>query len=187
MSLRDLLRADLERHHRLLAGADAAPPGTARMWLGVLSPRFMPVFLCRVAHALHTKGLAPLSKLVALLNFVVFGIEIAARCPIGPGLFFPHTQGTVIGARSIGANATIFQGVTLGAREMDFLYEASRRPALGDDVTVGAGAKILGGISIGSGSRIGANAVVLDSVPDDALAAGVPARVLTPHRKEAAE
>jgi serine O-acetyltransferase len=117
-----------------------------------------------------------LAKLVSLINFFLFGIEIAVRCPIGRGFFLPHTQGTVIGAWSIGDNATVFQGVTLGARELDHSYVESSRPVLLDDVTVGSGAKVLGGIRIGSRVRIGANSVVLSDLPNDVIAVGAPAR-----------
>lgn len=113
-----------------------------------------------------------------MLNFSLFGIAIVVRCPIGKGLFLPHTQGTVIGAYAIGKNATIFQGVTLGTREVDFSYRESSRPTVGDHVTIGSGAKVLGGLTLGAGSHIGANAVVLESVPTHVAAAGVPARVL---------
>ncbi len=135
----------------------------------MLAPRFAPVLLCRLAHWLHLNRLGPLAKLASLINFTFFGIEIAVRCPIGKGLFFPHTQGTVIGAARIGENATIYHGVTLGARDLDLGYSDAKRPALADDVLVGAGAKILGGITIGSGARIGANALVMQSIPPAAL------------------
>jgi len=171
------LAADLRRAYSLAHGCDN-PPSSWRLWLGLFSPRFAPVLLCRIAYFFHCLGLGPIARLVSLLNFFLFGIEIAVRCPIGKGLYFPHTQGTVIGAWSIGENATIFQGVTLGALEVDFSYLESSRPKLGDNVIVGSGAKILGGISLGTGSRIGANAVVLESVPPHVLAAGIPARVL---------
>lgn len=173
-----LLRADLLRQHGLLHGASATPPRGLRLWLGMASPRFVPVLLCRIAHALHCSGLGPLAKAVSLLNFFAFGIEIAVRCPIGPGLFLPHTQGTVIGAWRVGANATIFQGVTLGAREVDFTYTERSRPTLGHGVTVGAGAKVLGGLTLGDAARVGANSVVLADVPAGALAVGAPARVI---------
>ncbi len=177
-ALATLLRADLLRQHALLHGDAAPSPRGARLWLGMASPRFVPVLLCRIAHALHCRGLGPVAKAVSLLNFFAFGIEIAVRCPIGPGLFLPHTQGTVIGAWRVGANATIFQGVTLGAREVDFTYTERSRPTLGDGVTVGAGAKVLGGLTLGDGARVGANSVVLADVPPGALAVGAPARVV---------
>ncbi|MGR9578169.1 serine O-acetyltransferase [Pandoraea sputorum] len=181
-SLRQYLRADLLRYRFLVTGVQVnASPG---LWLHMLSPRFAPVLLCRCAFRLQSWHLGPLAKIVSLLNFVVFGIEISPRCPIGKGVFFPHTQGTVIGAKSVGENATIFQGVTLGAKELDIGYSEDARPVLGDDVIVGAGAKLLGGISIGHRARVGANAVVVESVPEGALAVGVPAKVVVPRDVE---
>lgn len=148
------------------------------LWLGIFSPRFLPVLLCRLAHWFYCFHLEPVAKLISLLNFFLFGIEVAVRCPIGKGLFLPHTQGTVIGAWCIGANATIFQGVTLGAREVDFSYQESSRPTVGDCVTIGAGAKVLGGVILGSGSSIGANAVVLSDVGPGLVAVGIPAKTI---------
>jgi serine O-acetyltransferase len=170
------LAADLHRARVLLHGSADGVSGL-RLWLGVFSPRFVPVLLCRVAHFFYCLKLAPVAKVFSLLNFFFFGIEIAVQCRVGKGLFLPHTQGTVIGAYSIGENATIFQGVTLGARELDFSFLESSRPFVGDDVTIGSGAKVLGGLTLGSGSRIGANAVVLESIPANVAAAGVPARI----------
>lgn len=172
------LAADLRRQWGLVNGTDKPIPSGMTLWFGLVAPRFVPVLLCRLAHWFYLKGLSPFAKLVSLLNFFLFGIEIAVRCPIGPGLFFPHTQGTVIGAWQIGANATIFQGVTLGAKEVDFSYSEQGRPSLGDDVTIGSGAKIIGGVLLGNGSRVGANAVVLDDIPPGALVVGIPARVM---------
>ena len=169
------LAADLRRYSRTVS--PGATP-TWRMWLLLPTPRVAPVFLCRLAHQFYRWRLGPVAKILSLINFVIFGIEIAVRCPIGPGLLLPHTQGTVIGARKIGANATIFQGVTLGAKEMDFEFHADRRPELGDDVTVGSGAKVLGGIVVGNGARIGANTVVSESLAPHALAVGGAMRVI---------
>jgi serine O-acetyltransferase len=171
------LAADLRRARALLYGVEVSV-SDLQLWLGLFSPRFLPVLICRLAHFFYRLKLGFLAKLFSLLNFFFFGIEIAARCPIGKGLFMPHTQGTVIGAWSIGENATIFQGVTLGAREVDFSYSKSSRPTVGDNVTIGSGAKILGGLKLGSGSRIGANAVVLNDIGLGMLAVGVPAKVL---------
>jgi serine O-acetyltransferase len=171
------LAADLHRARVLLHGT-SDEVSSLRLWLGIVSPRFLPVLLCRLAHTFYCMRLGLIAKALSLLNFFLFGIEIAVRCPIGRGLFLPHTQGTVIGAFSIGENVTIFQGVTLGAREVDFLYQESSRPTVGDNVTIGSGAKVLGGVILGSGSRIGANAVVLNDVAPFLLAVGVPAKVI---------
>lgn len=175
--LTDFLRADLLRARELTKSQTLGISGL-QLWVGVLSPRFLPVALCRVSYFLYLRKLIALAKLVSLCNFVLFGIEIAVQCRIGKGFFLPHTQGTVIGAYQIGENAVIFQGVTLGARELDFGYQESSRPILGDGVIVGAGAKVLGPVKVGSGSRIGANAVVLESIPANVLAVGIPARVI---------
>ena len=172
-----LLRADLLRQHALLYTGAATPPVGWRLWLGILSSRFIPVLLCRLAHALYRRRLSPLAKMVSLINFFAFGIEISVRCPIGPGLFLPHTQGTVIGAWRIGSNATIFQGVTLGAKEIDFTYTEHSRPTLGDGVTIGSGAKVLGGIALGDNVRVGANSVVLANILANSLAVGIPAHI----------
>ena len=172
--LRRSLRADLEVACRLRG---RQPATQFSLWAGIISPRFLPVLLCRIAHKFHIINLGPIAKLISLLNFFLFGIEIAVRCPIGPGLFLPHTQGTVIGAKSIGANVTIYQGVTLGAREIDFSYGDDDRPIIGNNVVIGSGAKVIGGLMVGDMARIGANAVVLESVPANALAIGVPAKI----------
>lgn len=176
-SLGAYLAADLRRARELLHGS-ADHAGGLRLWLGIFSPRFVPVLLCRLAHYFYRLRLAAFAKAVALLNFFLFGIEIAVRCPIGKGLFLPHTQGTVIGAWSIGENATIFQGVTLGAKELDFSYQESSRPRVGNGVTIGAGAKIIGAVTLGSYSRVGANAVVLSDVSPYSLVVGIPAKAV---------
>ena len=169
------LAADLKRAAFLME-LNASSPWT--FFKVFFTPRFVPVFLCRLAHFFYLVGIKPFAKLVSLLNFLIFGIEIASRCEIGPGLYFPHTQGIVIGALSIGSNATIYHGVTLGALEVNFAYSSAMRPTIGNNVLIGSGAKILGGITVGDNVRVGANAVVLDSVPSNTLAVGVPAKII---------
>jgi serine O-acetyltransferase len=142
------------------------------------SPRFGCVVLVRIAHALNANGWRRSAKLVSLSNFLAFGIEVPARLAIGPGLVIPHTHGTVIGASHIGANVTIYQQVTLGAKLADFAFDPTKRPHVEDGVTITAGAKILGPVRLGAGCTIGANAVVLHDVPARAIAVGVPARVI---------
>jgi serine O-acetyltransferase len=158
----------------LIAGQTGRP---LRPWR-ILSPRFLPVVLLRLASALHRRRLRPLGKLVSLVNFLVFGIEVPASLVIAGGLVLPHTIGTVLGARAIGANVTIFHQVTLGATTADFAYDPDKRPLIEDDVTIGVGAKVLGKLVLGRGCTIGANAVVLQSVPAGATAVGIPARVV---------
>ena len=177
MTLKAILFADLKRQY-VIGGQlerQATLPGLLK---SSFSPRFMPVVLFRLSHFFFQRRLSPFAKLFGLINFVLFGLEIAARCEIGPGLYFPHTQGTVIGANKIGENATIYHNVTFGAREIDLDYSVSSRPSIGDDVIVGAGAKILGPVTVGSGARVGANAVVVEDVPAGATVVGIPARIV---------
>lgn len=151
------------------------PPGK-RNFLHSFSPRFAPVVLIRTAQCLHRAGWHRLAKIPALLNFVLFGIEVPPRIPIGPGLVLMHTQGTVLGAASIGENVTIYHQVTIGAVEMDFAYTPILRPVVGDDVVIGVGAKVLGALTLGDGCVIGANAVVVKDVPTRHVAMGIPAK-----------
>lgn len=120
-----------------------------------------------------------LPKLLTYLNIVLFGIEVTPRCEIGPGVFFPHTSGTVIGAATIGANAIIYHGVTLGAKKLGSEFDPANRPEVGDSVVLGAGSKILGGITIGDNVIVGANSVVVRSVPPNKTVAGIPAREIS--------
>lgn len=173
--LSQLLDADWARLNTL-AGA---PPQQRRL-LDSFSPRFAPVALVRTAQSLHASGWPRLAKFPALVNFVLFGIEVPPRIPIGPGLVLMHTQGTVLGAATIGANVTLYHQVTLGAVEMDFSYTPSLRPIVGDGVIIGVGAKVLGGLTLGHDSMVGANAVVLKNVPPGHVAVGIPAENLAP-------
>lgn len=176
-SISDLLKADVARQAVLFG--DQHPKRGVRMWLSMLSPRFLPVLLYRLSHFFYSKNLHRVAKVFSLINFLLFGIEIATACRIGPGLFFPHTHGTVIGAMSIGSNAVIYQGVTLGAKDLDFTYDAAHRPVVGNDVILGAGSKVLGGVSLGNSVVVAANAVVLKSFSDDLVVGGVPAKILS--------
>jgi len=104
------------------------------------------------------------------------GIEIHPAAKIGKGLVIDHGMGVVIGETTeIGDNCTIYQGVTLGGTGKD---TGKRHPTLGDNVLVGAGAKVLGPFKVGDNSRIAANAVVLTEIPENSTAVGVPARVV---------
>jgi serine O-acetyltransferase len=171
------LRADLTRARGLLNGDYSSPSGL-RLWLGLLSFRFLPILLYRFSYLFYSLNIKSIAKLFSFINFFFFGIEISIRCHIGRGLFFPHTHGTVIGAWNIGENVTIFQGVTIGARELDFDYKEENRPKIQDGVIIGAGAKVIGGVTVGFNARIGANAVVIEDVPPSSLAVGVPARII---------
>lgn len=171
------MKSDLERLY-YYRGETAGKVTSFAVLRNFLSPRFAPTAIIRVAHALYKKGHPMLAKVASSLNFFLFEIEMAVRCEVGPGLCIAHTGGIVLGARAIGRNVTIYHGVTIGAKEMDVAYTPDKRPLVGDHVVIGAGAKILGGISIGDNSVIGANAVVTRDIPPDSVAGGIPARVI---------
>lgn len=172
MRLRDYLDADWARLCVL-----SSPEPRKRKASDTLHPRFVPVVLLRCAQVLHASGWRRASKFFSLMNVILFGMEVPASLAIGPGLILTHTHGIVLGAASIGCNVTIYQQVTLGALEADFRFDLSLRPTVEDDVVLAAGAKVLGSVRVGSGSTVGANAVVLCDVPSQHIAVGVPARV----------
>jgi serine O-acetyltransferase len=171
LKLKEYLNADWARLCALLG-----KPGTPRRLISHFGPRFAPVTILRFAQVAHVHGYFRLAKLFSLTNFILFNLEVPARLHIGPGIVIPHPQGTVLGACSIGENATIFHQVTLGGRVADFEYDPNKRPRVGDNVTISVGAKILGPLQLGDGCVIGANAVVLRDVPPASIAVGVPAK-----------
>jgi serine O-acetyltransferase len=178
--LRQLLYSDLARQAELEA-RPFARPGVLRLLRRLLHHRFLPIVLCRVSRAALLCKIPVLPALLTYLNIVFFGLEVSPRCEIGPGIFFPHSAGTVVGAWRIGSNVTIFQGVTLGSKELDMGFDSRLRPDVGDNVVLGAGAKILGGIHIGDNVTVGANSVVVNSVDAHCTVVGIPARQLRNH------
>jgi serine O-acetyltransferase len=177
MSLRQLLYADLARQYEL-EGSPGRKPNFLRFLARVLHFRFLPNVICRLSRAAYLAQLPLIPHLFTYLNIVLFGLEVTPKCEIGPGVFFAHAVGTVVGAARLGANVTLFQGVTLGAKELAPMFDPSTRPVVGDNVMLGAGCKVLGAIAIGNGVTVGANAVVLESVPANATVVGIPARVV---------
>src|SRR5216110_191497 len=129
----------------------------------------------RLAHTLWHHGWLTMARLVSHFARFVTGIEIHPAAKLGPGLFIDHGMGVVIGETAeVGENVSILQGVTLGGTSTK---REKRHPTLGDNVVVGAGAKIIGGFRIGNGSRIGAGSVVVREVPENSVVVGVPGRV----------
>jgi serine O-acetyltransferase len=130
----------------------------------------------RLAHRLWEMGLKWLARFVSHLARWLTGIEIHPGARIGRRFFIDHGMGVVIGETAeIGDDCTLYHGVTLGGTSWN---KGKRHPTLGDGVVVGAGAKILGPITIGAGAKIGSNAVVVKDVPAGATAIGIPARVI---------
>lgn len=170
------LQSDIERYNKMRGRHGSL--STSSLIFTCLNPRMAPVTLLRLAGFFHHRRMGFPAKMFSMLNVLVFGIEVSPQVQIGGGLFLPHTVGTVLGAECIGDNCTIMQGVTLGSREPDMGFTVSERPVIGNNVLIGAGAKVIGRVTIGDHAKIGANAVVLCDVPAYALAVGVPAKVL---------
>ena len=126
----------------------------------------------RVAHALHESGMPVVPRVLALMTRSMTGIEIHPAANIGQAFFIDHGSGVVIGeTASIGDNVTLYQGVTLGGTGF---ATGKRHPTVGDNVTIGSGAKLLGPIVVGSGAKIGANSVVITDVPANSTVVGNP-------------
>lgn len=176
------LKQDINRLYALCNRA--LPASKFDYWRACFNPRIFPVMLLRLAECSQARGLPFLAKMFSLLNVLLFGLEVSPRIEIGGGLFLPHTVGTVIGAERIGENCTIMQNVTLGSALPDLNFDATTRPIIGDNVLIGAGAKVIGRVVVGHNVNIGANAVVLKDIPDNSLAVGVPAKILPINSRE---
>jgi serine O-acetyltransferase len=132
------------------------------------------LWLHRLAHELHEAGIPLLPRWVSQFNRFVTQIEIHPGASIGKGLFIDHGSGVVIGETTeIGDNVTLYQGVTLGGTGKE---TGKRHPTLGDNVIVGAGAKVLGSVTVGDDAKIGAGSVVVLDVPKDSTVVGNPGR-----------
>ena len=175
--LRDLLYSDLARQYEL-EGQPEKRPNCLRFLARLFHFRYLPNVIYRTSRAAMLAGIPLLPKLLTYLNVVVFGLEITPKCDIGPGVFFAHPVGCVIGAWRIGKNAMIFQGVGLGALRPDMGFGPETRCDIGDDVTFYAGCKVQGPYRIGDRAVIGANSVVLSTVEPGRTVFGVPARVV---------
>jgi len=139
-------------------------------------PGIHAVFAHRVSHALWGLGLKWLARLLSNVARWITGIEIHPGARIGRRFFIDHGMGVVVGETAvIGDDCTLYHGVTLGGTSWQ---KGKRHPTLGNDVVVGAGAKVLGPIHIGDHARIGSNAVVVKSVPPDMTVVGVPGRMI---------
>jgi serine O-acetyltransferase len=148
-------------------------------------PGFHALLFHRVSHRLWAWDLKWLARFLSHLGRWLTGIEIHPGATIGRRFFIDHGMGVVIGETAqIADDCTIYHGVTLGGTSWN---KGKRHPTLSDGVVVGAGAKILGPITIGRGAKIGSNAVVVKDVPDGATAVGIPARILDDETRNARE
>jgi len=152
---------------------DPAIKKTAEVFL---YPSFHAVLFHRFAHYLYNHKRYFFARLISQISRWITGIEIHPGAKIGKGLFIDHGMGVVIGETcEIGDNVTIYQGVTLGGTGKD---KGKRHPTIGNNVMIGAGAKILGPFKVGDNSRIGSGTVVLNEIPENCTCVGVPGKIV---------
>lgn len=150
------------------------PAARSKIEVFLLYPTIHALIAYRISHYLYINKLFFLARLISQISRFFTGIEIHPGAKIGRGLVIDHGMGVVIGETSeIGDNVLLYHGVTLGGTGKD---KGKRHPTVGNNVVIGAGAKVLGPIYIGSNSKIGANSVVLNNVPEGATAVGIPAK-----------
>ncbi len=165
--------AEMRRDVRAVLERDPAARSTFEVVL--CYPGVHALAFHRIAHAIWRRGWRIPARFLSQVARFLTGIEIHPAAKIGSGLFIDHGMGVVIGETAeVGDNVTLLQGVTLGGTS---LKREKRHPTLGDNVVVGAGAKIIGAFKIGAGSRIGAGSVVVREVPTNSVVVGVPGRV----------
>ena len=141
------------------------------------------VFFHQIANFFHLAGFDLIARIISQTSRFFTGIEIHPGAKIGKNLFIDHGMGVVIGETSeIGNDVTIYHAVTLGGISPSIDSERQRHekrhPTIGNDVVIGSGAQIIGPVKVGSGSRIAANAVVVNDVPEDSTMVGVPAKAI---------
>jgi serine O-acetyltransferase len=170
---RDRLREDLE------TAARRDPASRGRLEIMLCYPGLHAIWVHRLAHRMwQREELRLAARLVSQANRWFTGVEIHPGAQIGRRFFIDHAMGVVIGETAeVGDDVMLYHGVTLGGRSME---RVKRHPTIEDNVTIGAGARILGPVTVGAGAQIGANAVVVKDVPAGAVVVGVPGRVITP-------
>ncbi|MCH8611626.1 serine O-acetyltransferase EpsC [Arsenicicoccus dermatophilus] len=167
----------------VLEDVDAAierdPAATGRVQMALVSPGLHAIWVHRVAHRLWQRpGMRLPARLLSNAARAATGVEIHPGATIGRRFFIDHGMGVVIGETAeIGDDCMLYNSVNLGGRS---LARGKRHPTLGNGVTVGSGARVLGDITLGDGAQVGANAVVVKDVPAGAVAVGIPAQVRVP-------
>lgn len=170
-----LFAADMTRLHSYFGGGSTT-------WIKLLLLRSVwAVFFIRMRGTTVPVVGVVLRAFASVVLANAFKIELAGQCKIGPGLIMPHPNDLIIGAYEIGSNATFMNSITLGAQFADPTFSPKKRPRLGDNVTLGVGARVLGGIHLGDNSTVGANSVVVKDVAANTIVAGVPAHPIRPH------
>ena len=152
------------------------PAARTKLEVFLLYPSIHARLAHMISHFLYKKNLLFLARLISQIARFLTGIEIHPGATLGAGILIDHGMGVVIGETAeLGDRITIYHGTTLGGTGKE---KGKRHPTVGNNVVIGAGAKILGNISIGSNSKIGANSVVINDVPEGATVVGIPGRVV---------
>ena len=164
------------------------PAAKSKISILLTYPGVKAVFFHKAANFFHMAGFYLLGRVISQTIRFFTGIEIHPGAKIGKNLFIDHGMGVVIGETSeIGNNVTIYHAVTLGGISPSIDSERQRHekrhPTIGNDVVIGSGAQIIGPVKVGSGSRIAANAVVVNNVPENATMVGVPAKIINTSNK----
>jgi serine O-acetyltransferase len=176
-ALRDRARATVSDMRRdVEAVFERDPAARSKAEVALLYSGLHAVWAHRVSHALWQRNHPLAARTVSQAARALTGVEIHPGATLGPGLFIDHGMGVVIGETAeVGEDVTIYHGVTLGGTSLE---PGKRHPTIGDRVTIGAGAKVLGPIEVGHDSRIGGNAVVVRPVHDNSVVVGVPGQVI---------
>ena len=174
-------------HETLVSIKQRDPAARSLLEVALLYPGVRALAFYRIAHALWAARLMFLGRLVSELGRLLSGIEIHPGAVIGHRLFIDHGIGVVIGETAvIGDDVTLYHGVTLGGMAATQAQHGRRHPIVEDGVVIGAGAQVLGPITVGKGARVGANAVALKDVPPGVTVVGIPAQVAMPRVPAAA-
>jgi len=171
-------RAVVEVRAAVAAARDRDPAARSAGTLAIVSSwgGVQALLAHRLAHALHVRGAKVVPRVIVYAIRALTGIEIHPGARIGRDLFIDHGSGVVIGETAeIGDRVTIYQGVTLGGTGFQ---RGKRHPTVGDSVTIGSGAKLLGPITVGRGAKVGANTVVVSDVPERATVVGNPGHIV---------
>ena len=175
------MRATLQRDLDAVRSRDPAARSTIEIVL--CYPGLHAIWGHRASHWLWNRGLKLVARVLSTIVRAITAVDIHPAATIGAGLFIDHAMGVVIGETAVvGDDVTLYHGATLGGTKLN---RGKRHPTVGDRVTIGAGAKILGPVTIGHGSRVGANAVVVKSVPPNSVVVGVPGQVIARSRPRA--
>jgi serine O-acetyltransferase len=174
-----LMRSDI------YSALERDPAARSALEILILYPGLHAIWVHRISHWLWTHDSKLIARWLSQLARGLTGIEIHPGAKIGMNLFIDHGMGVVIGETAeIGHDVTLYHGVTLGGTSLE---KGKRHPTIGDRVTIGTGAKVLGNILVGNDSRIGANAVVVRSVPENSVVVGVPGQIVKRARQHTAD